>query len=95
MGVLCLNSEIGHFRYVKKFSSGICCFYYFYRDAKVFTLKSKDRIGQVYKKTVYREFTDGTFQQQKPHRRDLGILGPVIRGEIGDTLKVVFKVSGK
>eukprot|EP00112_Aurelia_sp_Birch-Aquarium-sp1_P012138 Seg2551.1 transcript_id=Seg2551.1/GoldUCD/mRNA.D3Y31 product="Hephaestin-like protein" protein_id=Seg2551.1/GoldUCD/D3Y31 len=58
-------------------------------------MKSKDRIGKVYKKTVYREFTDGTFQQQKLHRKDLGILGPIIRGEIGDALKVVFKNMAK
>ncbi|XP_065054471.1 hephaestin-like protein [Rhopilema esculentum] len=59
--------------------------------ASVFTMKSKDRIGKVYKKTVYREFTDKTFTERKPHRKDLGILGPVIRGEVGDVLLIVFK----
>ena len=63
------------------------------RDASVFTKRSKDRIGKIYKKTIYREFTDGSFTKQKPHRKDLGILGPVFKGEVGDDLKVTFKVS--
>ena len=64
-----------------------------FRDASVFTKKSGERIGRVYKKTVYREFTDASFRQQKTHRKDLGIIGPVLRGEVGDTIKIVYKVG--
>lgn len=52
------------------------------------------RIGRVYKKAVYREYTDGSFAKLKSRSADeryLGILGPVLRGEVGDTIKVFFK----
>ena len=63
------------------------------RDSSVFTKHGSNRIGRVYKKAIYREYTDGTFSTQKPHRKDLGILGPVIRGELHDTITIYFKVS--
>src|SRR5262245_21668471 len=49
------------------------------------------RIGRVYKKALYREYTDGTFAQLKPRAPEwehLGFLGPLIRGEVGDTIKI-------
>ncbi|HEY5565607.1 MAG TPA: multicopper oxidase domain-containing protein [Rhodothermia bacterium] len=52
-----------------------------------------DRIGRVYKKAVYREFTDSTFATMKergPDWEHLGYLGPVLRAAVGDTLQVVF-----
>lgn len=48
-------------------------------------------MATVYKKVLYREYTDGTFTQEKPHPPHLGFLGPVIKGEVGDTIKVHFK----
>ncbi len=44
-------------------------------------------------KAIYREYTDATFKIVKPRPRQwehLGILGPLIRGEVGDTIKVIF-----
>jgi hypothetical protein len=55
--------------------------------------KGKGRIGQVYSKATYREYTDATFQTLKPCASEyehMGILGPVIRAEVGDTLEIVF-----
>lgn len=52
------------------------------------------RIGRVYKKVVYREYTDATFitpMQRSPDEQYLGIMGPVLRGEVGDTIKIFFK----
>jgi FtsP/CotA-like multicopper oxidase with cupredoxin domain len=52
------------------------------------------RIGKVYIKAQYREFTDGTFTTRKPKPakwQHTGILGPVIQAEVGDTIQVVFK----
>ena len=43
-----------------------------------------------YQKVRYIEYTDGTFTSKKPQAAWLGILGPVIRGVEGDTIKVVF-----
>lgn len=54
----------------------------------------RDRVGRVYKKALYREYTDSTFTTRKergPAWEHLGYLGPVIRGVVGDTLRIVFK----
>ncbi|MFZ0211193.1 MAG: hypothetical protein WAL55_00650, partial [Candidatus Acidiferrales bacterium] len=52
------------------------------------------RIGRVYKKAIYREYTDASFSTLKPRAPEdqyLGLVGPILRGEVGDTIKVVFK----
>lgn len=53
-----------------------------------------DRIGSVYKKAIYREYTDGSFSTLKPRPPEwehLGVLGPLIRATVGDTIEVHFK----
>lgn len=55
---------------------------------------TQSRIGKVYMKALYREYTDDTFTALKPIPQEwehLGTLGPLIRAEVGDTIKVVFK----
>lgn len=43
-------------------------------------------------KAVYREFTDSRFTQPKVSEiPGTGILGPVLRGEVGDQIRIVFK----
>ncbi|XP_069896328.1 hephaestin isoform X2 [Dipodomys merriami] len=58
-------------------------------------LSNKDGLlGSKYKKAVFREYTDGTFKNPRPRsgaEEHLGIMGPLIRGEVGDILTVVFK----
>ena len=52
------------------------------------------RIGTRYKKAIYQEYTDSTFQRLaiRPREwRHLGMLGPLIRAEVGDTIRIVFK----
>lgn len=59
-----------------------------------FTEPGPHQIGRVYKKAVYREYTDGTFTTLKARRPEdayLGLLGPILRAEVGDTIKVVFR----
>jgi manganese oxidase len=54
----------------------------------------KQRIGHKYYKARFVEYTDKTFTTQKPRSSEwqhLGILGPVIRANVGDSLKVVFR----
>jgi FtsP/CotA-like multicopper oxidase with cupredoxin domain len=49
---------------------------------------------RVYHKAIYREYTDTTFKTLKirPQQWEhLGILGPLIRAEVGDSIRVVFK----
>ncbi|MGA8868699.1 MAG: multicopper oxidase domain-containing protein [Candidatus Sulfotelmatobacter sp.] len=62
--------------------------------ARVFTAPAADRIGCTYRKAVFREYTDDTFRTLKPRppeQAHMGLLGPVIRAEVGDTIKVVFR----
>jgi hephaestin len=59
--------------------------------ANVFVQQGPTRIGHVYVKALYREYTDSTFRRQKPRDPSLGLLGPVIRAEVGDTIRIVFK----
>ena len=45
-------------------------------------------------KTLYFEYTDATFtkkRERSPDERYLGMLGPIIRAEIGDEIHVTFK----
>jgi FtsP/CotA-like multicopper oxidase with cupredoxin domain len=61
---------------------------------KPYVESAAHRIGRVYKKVVYREYTDETFTTQKvrpPEEQYLGLLGPILRGEVGDTIKVIFR----
>ncbi len=61
---------------------------------RTFTQRTPHRIGCVYRKAIYRQYTDATFRTLKPRppdQRYLGILGPIIHAEVGDTVKVVFK----
>jgi FtsP/CotA-like multicopper oxidase with cupredoxin domain len=48
----------------------------------------------IYHKAIYQEYTDATFQKLKPRPQQwehLGILGPLIRAEVGDSIRVVFR----
>ncbi len=66
----------------------------FDKAAKVYVESGPHMIGKVYRKAIYREYTDATFATLKPRTPEwehLGILGPVLRGEVGETIKVVFK----
>ena len=55
-------------------------------------------VSTSYVKTVYREYTDNTFKTLKPRPAEwehLGLLGPLIRAEVGDTIHVVFRNNGQ
>ncbi|HEU4697994.1 MAG TPA: multicopper oxidase domain-containing protein [Gemmatimonadales bacterium] len=63
-------------------------------DEQVFTEAGEGHIGLVYRKALYREYTDETFTTLKPRPPEwehLGILGPVVRGQVDDTIRVVFR----
>jgi len=52
------------------------------------------RVGRIYKKAVYREYTDSTFTTLKPRPPEwehLGILGPLVRAQVGDTVRIVYR----
>jgi hypothetical protein len=66
----------------------------FHGQTKIWTEHTKDRIGKIYRKATYREYTDETFSAEKrrpPEWEHLGIMGPLIRAEVGDTIVVHFR----
>lgn len=60
-------------------------------EPSMYTISGKDRIGSTYLKCLYRGYTDATFAVPAARPEWLGILGPVIHAEVGDTIKIVFK----
>ena len=66
----------------------------FMGHAKIYTEQGPHRIGTTYRKAIYREYTDESFTKLKARPAEwehLGLVGPVLRAEVGDTIKVVFK----
>lgn len=53
----------------------------------------KLRLGVRYHKVVYREYADATFSKRvvRPDEAYMGLLGPTMHAEVGDTIRVVFK----
>lgn len=63
-------------------------------QADVFVRRGAGRVGSTYLKCLYRGYTDASFDTRTPTDAGdayLGNLGPVIRAEVGDTVKVVFR----
>jgi len=55
------------------------------------------QLGRAYHKVIYVEYTDATFlhiKARRPGQAYLGLLGPPIFAEVGDTVDVVFKNNG-
>ncbi|HKS06798.1 MAG TPA: multicopper oxidase domain-containing protein [Gemmatimonadaceae bacterium] len=62
--------------------------------AKRYMEPAPGRVGRVWHKAIYREYTDSTFTTLKPRPPEwehLGMLGPLVRGTVGDTIKILFK----
>lgn len=62
--------------------------------ANAYVKAGPDRIGSTYTKCLYHGYTDATFTHQLLWPADeqyLGFLGPVIRAQVGDTIKVTFR----
>ncbi|XP_034042821.1 coagulation factor V [Thalassophryne amazonica] len=56
--------------------------------------QSATRIGAKYKKAVYTQYKNESFTERsenKQRKNELGILGPVIRAQVRDVIKIVFK----
>uniref|UniRef100_A0A8C7V254 Coagulation factor V n=1 Tax=Oncorhynchus mykiss TaxID=8022 RepID=A0A8C7V254_ONCMY len=62
--------------------------------ALIYRSKLNSRIGQKYKKAVYTQYKDAKFTERaenKQRKMEVGIIGPVIRAQIHDVIKIVFK----
>jgi hypothetical protein len=62
--------------------------------ANKYVQSGPDRIGSTYTKCLYHGYTDATFTHQlerSASEQYLGLLGPVIKAQVGDTIKVTFR----
>jgi manganese oxidase len=62
--------------------------------ADTYVKSGPGRIGSKYLKCIYRGYTDRSFRhrvRRAPQDRYLGLLGPVIRAQVGDTIRIVFR----
>ncbi len=63
-------------------------------EEEIFAVPSPQHIGNVYRKALYREYTDATFTSLKPRSAEwahLGALGPLLRAQVGDTIRIFFR----
>ena len=63
-------------------------------QANVFVRRGVHRIGSTYDKALFREYTDSSFRHRKARPAKwahLGMLGPMIQAQVGDTIRVVFR----
>lgn len=63
-------------------------------DQELYVKRTNNRLGSSYRVARYIEYTDASFTYAKPRPASeayLGILGPIIHAEVGDTIHVVFK----
>ncbi|XP_061484804.1 ferroxidase HEPHL1 isoform X2 [Rhineura floridana] len=61
------------------------------REAIVYVKRGANRIGRIYKKAIYKQFTDETYSQEITKPSWLGFLGPVLIAEENDTFIVHLK----
>lgn len=61
------------------------------RFAKVYATRGANRIGRVYKKAIFRQFTDDTYSREIPKAAWLGFLGPVLKAEEEDVFIIHLK----
>jgi len=66
--------------------------------SRPFTEAGPRRMGRRVIKALYRAYSDSTFRAltpRPPEWEHLGFLGPVIRAEVGDTIRVVFRNNAR
>ena len=63
-------------------------------DTNVWLKRGPGGAPPIFRKSVYHEYTDATFKTLKPRPPEwehLGLLGPVIRAEVGDKIEITLK----
>ncbi|ORZ36328.1 Cupredoxin [Catenaria anguillulae PL171] len=67
-------------------------------ESAVFAAQDRGRIGRKYQKVVYRQYMDESFKKIRERPADeehLGLLGPVLRAEVNQVIRIVFKNKAK
>lgn len=57
----------------------------------MFLKRGPHRIGSVYKKAMFRQYTDASYSKLVPRPTWLGFLGPTLRAEVDDVLVIHLK----
>lgn len=57
----------------------------------MFLERGPHHIGSVYKKAMFRQYTDATYSYLAPRPAWLGFLGPILRAEVDDVIVVHLK----
>ncbi|KAH0630885.1 hypothetical protein JD844_004213 [Phrynosoma platyrhinos] len=65
------------------------------QKASLFLQSTKNRIGSVYRKSVYKQYSDATYTSEEPKPAWLGFLGPIVQAEVGDTILIHLKNFGR
>ena len=65
--------------------------YFLCRQAGVFLKRGPHRIGSTYKKAVYTQYTNNLYDVIVDKPSWLGFLGPIIKGEVGDSIIIHLK----
>ena len=60
-------------------------------QSNIYLQNGPNRIGRLYKKAIYLQYTDETFRTNIDKPVWLGFLGPIIKAETGDRVYVHFK----
>ena len=63
----------------------------YHRHARIFLERGPHRIGSVYKKAVFRQYTDASYSRLVPQPEWLGFLGPILRAEVDEVISVHLK----
>jgi len=64
-------------------------------DQKAFV---EEGIGRTYLKAIYREYTPGfssLIERTSAQKKQLGLLGPIVRAEVGDTIRIHFRNNSR
>ena len=71
-----------------------CTLYPYFRASANYFTKDYNRIGGKYVKARFHRYTDSSFATKTlipEHEKHLGILGPIIRAEVGDVVRVTLR----
>ncbi|KAI8986445.1 Cupredoxin [Pilobolus umbonatus] len=64
--------------------------YYIAVEEVVWDYSSHHILGTKYLKSLYVEYTDVTFREKKPRPKWQGNMGPILRAEVGDLIRIHF-----
>ena len=70
-----------------------CSVFFAYRYLEDSLINKDNRVGSKYSKVVYERYTDGSYTKEIPTPDTFGYVGPLLRGESGETMRIHFRNS--